>query len=312
MTTLTMTNNLQLQLPTQCWTMKPERHYSIASSDVFPSTRPHWDKSYADEIGRLCQGVGQHPTMPNTQRVTGTNTMKPIMFQDIPIDCRSDVAHTRVVCKVRPTKADPNQTRITIGGNTINYTSDCGTKTGSLETVKRVINSTLSTPGAKYMTADLSNFYLNTPLDRPECARIQLSVIHQEVIDEYKLKQYAHNGWIYYELSNGMYGLKQAGKLANDLLSERVLKHGYYQCATTPGLWRHKWRPVIFVLIVDDFGIQYTGRQHAEHLLAAHQENYEVTTDWDGTKFAGIDLKWDYNKNICRCTMDGYITKVRI
>ncbi len=93
--------------------------------------------------------------------------MKPIMFQDIPINCQSDVAHTRVVCKVRPTKADPNQTRITIGGNTTNYTGDCDTKTGSLETVKLVINSTLSTPGAKYMTADLSNFYLNTPLDSP-------------------------------------------------------------------------------------------------------------------------------------------------
>jgi hypothetical protein len=120
--------------------------------------------------------------------------MKPIMFQDIPIDRRSDVAHTRVVCKVRPTKADPNQTHITIGGNTINYTSDCGTKTGSHETVKLVINSTLFMPGAKYMTADLSNFYLNIPLDRPEYARIQLSVIPQEVIDEYKLEQYAHNG----------------------------------------------------------------------------------------------------------------------
>ncbi len=194
-----------------------------------PKYKATWEKSYADEIGRLCQGVGQHPTMPNTQQVTGTNTMKPIMFQDIPIDCRSDVPHTRVVCEVRPTKADPNQTCITIGGNTINYTSDCGTKTGSLETVKLVINSTLSTPGTKYMTADLSNFYLNTILNRPEYARIQLSVIPQEVINEYKLEQYAHNGWVYYELSKGMYGLKQAGKLANDLLSERLFKHGYYQ-----------------------------------------------------------------------------------
>jgi hypothetical protein len=56
-----------------------------------------------------------------------------------------------------------------------------------------------------------------------------------------------------------MYGLKQAGKLVNDLLSERLFKHGYYQCATTPGLWRHKWQPVIFVLIVDDFGINTQG-----------------------------------------------------
>jgi hypothetical protein len=209
--------------------------------------------------------------------------MKPIMFQDIPSNCRSDVAHTSVACKVRPTKTDPNQTRITIVGNTINYTGDCGTKMGSLETVKLVINSTLSMPGARYMTADLSNFYLNTPLDQPEYARIQISIIPQEVINEYKLEQYAHNNWVYYELSKGMYGLKQAGKLANNLLSERLFKHGYYQCATMPGLWWHKWQPVIFVLIVDDFGIQYTGRQHAEHLLAALQENYEVTTDWEGT-----------------------------
>jgi hypothetical protein len=60
-----------------------------------------------------------------------------------------------------------------------------------------------------------------------------------------------------------MYGLKQAGKLSNYLLSTRLYKHRYYQCATTPGLWRHKWRPVIFVLIVDNFGIQYTGCLHA-------------------------------------------------
>ena len=89
------------------------------------------------------------------------------------------------------------------------------------------------------MTADLSNFYLNTPLDLPEYAQIKLNVLPQEVIDEYNLEQYAHNGWVYYEISKGMNGLKQAGKLANDLLSKRIFKNGYYQCATTPGLWRH-------------------------------------------------------------------------
>ena len=113
------------------------------------------------------------------------------------------------------------------------------------------------------MSMDLSNFYLMTPLDQPEYARIQLSVIPQEIIDKYILKKYAHNGWIYYKLSKGMYGLKQSGKLANDLLSERLSAHGYYKCTTTPGLWRHKWRPIMFVLIIDNFGVQYTGRQHA-------------------------------------------------
>ena len=44
------------------------------------------DKSYANEIGRLCQGVGKHPTKPTTQRGAGTNTMRPIKFCDIPCD----------------------------------------------------------------------------------------------------------------------------------------------------------------------------------------------------------------------------------
>jgi len=87
------------------------------------------------------------------------------MFHDIPHDRKDNIAHTRVVCKVRPTKADPNRTRVTIGGNTINYIGDCGTKTASLETVKLVVNSTLSTPNAEYMTMDLANFYLGTPLE---------------------------------------------------------------------------------------------------------------------------------------------------
>ena len=276
-----------------------------------PKYKATWDESYADEIFRLCQGGGKHPTKPNQQRITGTNTMRPIMFHDIPHDRKGDIAHTRVVCEIRPTKADPNRTRVTIGGNTINYIGDCGTKTASLETVKLTINSTLSTPNAEYMTMDLSNFYLGTPLDRPEFARIKLSIIPQEVIDAYGLDKYAYNGWVYFIITKGMYGLKQAGKLANELLATRLFGQGYYQCATTPGLWRHKWRPVIFALIVDDFGVQYTGRQHAEHLHAALSEHYEVTTDWTGTKFSGINLKWDYLKRTCRLTMDGYIHDVR-
>ena len=104
-----------------------------------------------------------------------------------------------------------------------------------------------------------------------------------------------------------MYGLKQAGKLANDLLSKRLNARSYIQCDITPGLWRHKTRPVIFSLVVGDFGVQYTGRHNAEHLLTTLQEHYQVSTDWTGTKFAGMNLTWDYVKRTCRLTMDGYI-----
>ena len=84
---------------------------------------------------------------------------------------------------------------------------------------------------------DLGNFYLQTPLDCPEYFRIKLSAIPQEFIDEYNLLRFVCNGWVYFEVSKEMNGLKQAGKLANDLLAEQLHVHGYYQCTTTPGLW---------------------------------------------------------------------------
>ena len=140
--------------------------------------------------------------------------------------------------------------------------------------MKGVLNSVCSRPNGKFLTADIDNYYLNTPLDRPEYVRIKIDVIPQEFIDEYNLMAYVHNGWVYFEITKGIYGLKQAGKLANDLLTERLAAHGYYQCATTAGLWRHRWRQILFVLIVDDFGIEYVIQQ-MQNISSRH---YAITT----------------------------------
>ena len=134
------------------------------------------------------------------------------------------------------------------------------------------------------MCFDIKNFYLGTPLDRPKYARIQLKDIPQEFIAEYNLTTYARDGWVYFRVCKGVYGLPQAGKLSNDQLQKRLANKGYYEAATTPRLWLHKWRPVMFCLTVDDFVIKYVGGHHAQHLLTTLQEHYTVTTDWEGKK----------------------------
>ena len=48
--------------------------------------------------------------------------------------------------------------------------------------IKNFINSTISTDGAKFAMADLSNFYLMTPLKRPEYGRVKLTDIPDEII----------------------------------------------------------------------------------------------------------------------------------
>ena len=83
---------------------------------------------------------------------------------------------------------------------------------------------------------------------------------------------------IYIEANRGMYGLPQAGLLANELLEKRLNKRGYHQSKLVPGLWKHEWRPIQFTLVVNDFSVQYVGKEHALHLKATLEDNYGVTT----------------------------------
>jgi len=70
--------------------------------------------------------------------------------------------------------------------------------------------------------------------------------------------------------------------LANKQLRKFLKPAGYYEVAHTPGLWRHISRPIQFTLVVDDFGVKYAGREHAEHLIKTLKKHYEIATDWEG------------------------------
>ena len=62
---------------------------------------------------------------------------------------------------------------------------------------------------------------------------------------------------------------------------------------------------------VDDFGVEYVGKKNADHLATVLKKYHNITEDWEGKKYAGINLKWDYDKRTCRATMDGYILDLR-
>ena len=119
---------------------------------------------------------------------------------------------------------------MTVGGNLIDYPGDVSTRTADLTTVKCHLNSVISTPGARYCCVDLKNFYLGTPLDRPEYIFVPLHEIPPDIQQLYKVDQIVDStGKVYLRVEKGMYGLPQSGKLANDLLAARLAKHGYYQ-----------------------------------------------------------------------------------
>ena len=267
-----------------------------------PTMKADWSHSSANEFGRLFQGIGGRIEKP-------TNTCFFIHKHEVPQDRFKEVTYGKFVCTVRPQKAEPFRTRLTLGGNRIKYPGDVGTPTADMLLFKILLNSVVSTPGAKFMTIDISNFYLNTPMKRFEYVKLALSDIPEEVITEYNLQEKAVDGHVYVEVRKGMYGLPQAGIIAQELLEKRLEAHGYYQSPIVHGLWLHKWRPIQFSLVVDDFGVKYVGEEHAQHLVGILKNHYKLTEDWEGGKYIGIDLEWDYVKRQVHLHMPDYIRK---
>ncbi len=166
-----------------------------------------------------------------------------------------------------PEKANHNCTCLTVSGNRITYPGDCSTPTVNMVTVKIHLNSVISTKGAHYCTIDLKDFYLITPMERPEFMRMKLGKLPEDFTRLYTLHDLVDaNGFVSIKIQKGMYGLPQAGILMQELLEKRLNKHGYCQSPITPGLWQHNFFPISFTLCIDDFGIKYVGREHVEHL----------------------------------------------
>jgi hypothetical protein len=175
---------------------------------------------------------------------------------------------------------------------------------------KILFNSVISTAAARFMTMDISNFYLNTPLQRPEYIRMKITDIPEEIINEYRLRDLVEPGdCVYIIIVLGMYGLPHAGLIVNELLEKRLNKHGYHQSKLVPGLWKHKWRPIWFTLVVDDFGVKYVGKEHALHLKSVLKSYYPLSTDWTGNRYIGIHLDWDYHNRKVHLSMPGYKAK---
>ena len=94
--------------------------------------------------------------------------------------------------------------RLTVGGNLIEYPDNLRTNTADLITIKILLNSVISTPGARFIALDVKNFYLNTPMARYKYMCLHISLIPEEIINKYNLRKIAVGGWVYVKIQKGM------------------------------------------------------------------------------------------------------------
>ena len=77
------------------------------------------------------------------------------------------MTYVQFIFSVRPEKKENNRTRLTVGGDRIDYPGEVATPMADMLLAKIIFNSVTGTEGARFMTIDISNLYLMTPLKRP-------------------------------------------------------------------------------------------------------------------------------------------------
>ncbi len=175
-----------------------------------PATKSMRETSFANKIECLFQGI---------QDLNSTNTC--FFIQKLQVPTNKQPTYGLIVCNFCPQKKEQNRTCLTVGGDQIDYPGNKSTPTASLTTTKLLIKSTISTPGAIFLGINLANFYLNTPLPKYKYMPLCLDIIPEEIILAYNLRTNVNpDGWVYIKIRKGMYGLPQAGILANNLLEQ--------------------------------------------------------------------------------------------
>jgi len=253
--------------------------------------KTHWQEATSTEFNRLLED---------------THSMRFITVGEKPKDRQASYFNPQVRTKIKE-GVKVYRVRGTVGGDRIDYPGRVSANAAELDTIKILLNAVVS-EDAHWMTADITDFYLNTTLPRKEYMRIRLDQIPEDIRLKYGVAKIAAGAQsVMVEISKGMYGLPQAGRLAQDRLVEHLRQHGYHMCPNTPCLFRHESRQVAFSLVVDDFGIKYLRQEDAEHLLAALQSLYKITVDWKGKKYVGITIEHDRQARTITLSMPKYV-----
>ena len=244
--------------------------------------------------------------------VNETQTMKFIPWSQKPKDRKASYYNPQVRVKVKSNGIKEYRVRGTYGGDISDYVGPTSAQTADMPSTKILLNDVVS-DDADFMTIDIKDFYLGTRMKRKEYMRIHLSQIPIESQIKYITEELVHDGSVLVEISKGIYGLTQAGLLAQEQLFEHLSQNDFYPISPeNPCIFKHKRRNITFCLFVDDFGVKYKLKEDAEHLINILNEKYKTKTDWTGTSFLGFKIERNHTKGTLKISMPNYVSEAAI
>ena len=192
------------------------------------------------------------------------------------------------------------------------YDDDPGSPAELLLETKILLNSVISNAckGARFMSLDLKDYFLGTPMETPEVMCVQLKYFPRDIINKYKWTNLIQKDqYVYIQIKKGKYGLKQAALLAYNIFIKNLKEDGYHPIPHMDSYCKHDRYPTTFCLCVDDFGVKYFCKTKLNHLINSLLKNYKISTDYSGTNYCGLTIKWNYEQGYVDISIRDYVPK---
>jgi len=231
------------------------------------------------------------------------NTLIPVRLKDIPPN--NNITYYNKQIKEKLIVIDGIEyvnarVRGTLGGDKTNYEGPTSTHTAEYPLIKTLFSAVLHDikyvdPETKFYNIDLVDFYLQSPMETPAYIGVPLKDIPESIVKNYDLIRKSTNDKVYFKVVMTMYGHPVSGLLSNKHLFKTIEEAGYYEDSLVPCMIKHKERSTIGAIVVDDIGLKVRSKDDVIHLVNAIEKVWKVKINWQGDKYVGMDLKWDYN-----------------
>ena len=205
---------------------------------------------------------------------------------------------------------DAFRCRLTYNGRLSTYTGTRSSSTIDILSVKCFLNSIISDADCTHITADIKDFYLQHKLDHPEYTSFPISWIPRSNRSEFNVANLPDDATLFYRIDKALYGMPQAGMIAQRELTRHLAQHGYVMSPNTPCHYTHISSGVSFVLWVDDFLIKYktANRSSLDHLLTTLRLKYQIDLDPTGSSYIGLTIQRHPDR--LTISMPGYVQRM--